>query len=184
MHTALNLVWYPLFVVLGVAAALTGAMVLYSAARTRNPDFSSDGQKEPRRRWSSSLGALLVGLLAPTAFAMTLLPSIHPEYWLDSVASDGNSLVGSIESYSRKTGSPPTTLVDLAPTYIHRIPETGYPGSASWAYSRNGADWSLSLPIGSGLMLDFDEFRYSPSKAPDAGYRRIFRSGNWLYLDD
>ena len=130
------------------------------------------------------LGGLLVVACLPIACTTYMWPYTFPEHSLDAVAQRGDEIVDAIRRYESERGQPPATLEALVPVYLPGIPATGFRGDAEWEYLCSDGGWTLCAAVNSPLLLDFDEFRYSPDREPDAGYRLIVRRGAWLFLDD
>ena len=60
-----------------------------------------------------------------------------------SVETPGNIIVGALNRYERQNGRYPTSLDDLAPKYLEKIPRSKY-GSRKWEYkagSKSGYRW-------------------------------------------
>ncbi len=166
---------------LGVALAVSGLVL--AVRRSRLSGSPSVPRLNPAFVFVA--GVLLTFVVGPVWFAIGCAPTVFPEWWLPSVARHGDEIVAAIQRFQANTGSPPAMLRDLVPSYLTRIPDTGYAGNSHWEYTIDGASWHLAQPI-NGMPLDFDEFRYDPSGPSGAriGYRHVARHGDWVYLDD
>jgi hypothetical protein len=156
----------------------------------------SEAERDAERRSGRPLivCGLVLLLACPGSCFVACGPYLHPEAYIDDVASKGDAIVEAIRRFEHEHGRPPNDFEELIPSYLTALPETGFPGQAAWEYQRldvrwpeHDRKWSLCAAIYPLVpVIDFDEFAYLPKMQPDPefGYRRVVRKGDWAYLDE
>jgi hypothetical protein len=101
-------------------------------------------------------------------------------------AQRAEPLVDAITRFESENARPPSTLQELMPRYLSRVPE-GIPplellsGEAA-AKHYAGNTWALRAAVGVGV-LNFDEFIYLPQQNYD-GRGALERIRGWAYLHE
>ena len=106
------------------------------------------------------------------------------------LAIQSRPLIKAIEQFVADEGHPPSTLQDLVPKYLSKIPKTGMPAYPKYNYSTEasrwgGNPWVLYINCTSG-GVNFDMFIYFPKQNyPDKGYGgSLERVGKWAYVHE
>lgn len=114
-------------------------------------------------------------------------------HWgFDQLALRSAPLVSAIRAYADAHGQPPSSLADLVPAYLPRVPGTGvmaYPdyrysvGAQAQEYDQN--PWVLVIPTTSG-GINFDQFMYFPlQNYPARGYGGMLAPiRDWAYVHE
>lgn len=95
-----------------------------------------------------------------------------------SVTKVGNEIVAAIASYSESNEDSPSSLHDLVPTHIEKIPHTGLAAYPEFEYDLNQSrrTWSLSVNVSSGF--DKGSLVYFPEQNYPKSWERI---GQWAF---
>lgn len=101
-------------------------------------------------------------------------------------------LVSAIRAYAEDHGRPPSTLGELVPRYLPRVPSTGMMAYPDYRYyvgtnaaSYEGNPWALVVHAPSG-GINFDKFIYFPMQNyPTRGYGgSLERVEDWAYVHE
>jgi len=104
---------------------------------------------------------------------------------LIEVATKSESLISAIKSYEKEVGKAPSSLDELIPTYITKIPSTVMMRYPKYEYSVSDDRWSLIIDMSLGV-LNWDLFVYfSDQNYPEwtAG-GSVERIRDWAYVHE
>ena len=104
---------------------------------------------------------------------------------LVEVTEKSETLISAIKSYNKEVGKAPSSLDELIPTYITKIPLTGMMRYPEYQYNVSDDRWSLVIDTSLGV-LNWDLFVYfSDQDYPEwmAG-GSVERIKNWAYVHE
>ena len=122
--------------------------------------------------------------------AMHGLPDKVRMQGFQRLAVRSQPLVTAIEEFAGHEGRLPTTLQELIPRYLTKIPDTGMPAFPEYRYSTetsrwDGNPWVLYVDCTAG-GINFDMFLYFPKQNyPQEGYGGwLEKIENWAYVHE
>lgn len=104
---------------------------------------------------------------------------------LAEVAEKSETLISAIKSYKKEVGKAPSSLDELIPTYIAKIPLTGMMRYPEYQYSVSDDKWSLVIDTSLGV-LNWDLFVYFSDQdcIEWMAGGSVERIKNWAYVHE
>lgn len=125
-------------------------------------------------------------LVMPTLFVSIWLSSRVRHFCFEQVAIRAKPLIAAIEIYEQKNGHTPSTLKDLVPNYLDKIPSTGLAAYPRFKYNQREEEMPMLYVPCSISLLNWDIFFYRPSKVYESNeYGGVIeRIGDWAYVHE
>ncbi len=91
------------------------------------------------KSWLQWLGSLML-LASVMALGIVIFPYFFAWHYIGTMAQASAPLISAIERFQRDSGRFPEKLSELVPSYISRIPHTGFPPQEEFYYYQGDAD--------------------------------------------
>jgi hypothetical protein len=98
-------------------------------------------------------------------------------------AARAQPLVDALYAYERQHGQPATSLSDLIPAILPKVPDTGMGAFPAFNYYQGrelqeGGRWRLTVPVGA-TAFDWQHLEFRADQKYDVGYQRY---GGWILI--
>jgi hypothetical protein len=127
--------------------------------------------------------AFLFCAAASMGLMPTILTSLAMKFAAAGILADRSApLLAAIQAYETSNGAPPATLDDLVPKYLPERPWTGSAFFPDYDYQRQGASWSLSIPLSE--IFKWDVLFYCPNRDCLKDMRSARMIGDWAFYNE